>query len=63
MIRLNAAARDTLQIRPDNLLKKARLSDLVLIQDSKSLRDCLQTSWRGHKKNITFRVESSRGNV
>ncbi|MBP6335123.1 MAG: PAS domain S-box protein [Bacteroidia bacterium] len=63
LIRINSAARQTLQVRPDNQLKKAKISDFVFSKDSKSLRQCLQAAWRGHQKDLSFRVESCKGNI
>jgi len=63
LIRLNSAARNTLQVRPDNQLRKAKISDFVFPKDNKSVKECLQAVWRGHQKEVSFRVESHKGNI
>ena len=63
LIRINSVARQTLQVRPDNQLRKAKISDFVLSKDNKTLKECLQAAWRGHQKELSFRVESHKGNI
>lgn len=63
LIKINASAREFLQIRPDNRLKKAKIFDFVIKPHNKALKELLQSAWRGQKKSLTFQMESSRKNI